>query len=282
MTVADQNWTYIPETYRGLQIIYAMIFWILLYNFVMLIPLPKYKTLKNAEGKPIEVTKAEALDIQNRIVSLVHGIMCIVCCFYDLTYVKNEYGSENVGIENFNLVMSLGYFLYDTLAMQYYGLLDSPMLFHHSICCLGFYLSVCFNASAPEILAGMYISEISNPVMHVRLIIRNLGYRHTATYEVCEYSYILLYIYYRLLKGLFIVYSTITCTVGHPLIKLIAIGMAVQSYFYVIRMVTILKSRYKEMSTRRKEGVYLFWFSHNIQVDKLSYFKKSATKEAIP
>lgn len=282
MNVSEQNWTYLPETHRGLQIIYAMVFWILLYNLVMLIPLPKYKTVKNADGKPIEISKAEILDIQNRIVSLVHGIMCITCCFYDLTFIKNEYGSENVGIENFNLIMSLGYFFYDTLAMYYYDLLDSPMLFHHSICCLGFYLSLCFNASAPEILAGMYISEVSNPVMHFRLIIRNLGYRHTAIYESCEYSYILLYIYYRLLKGIFIVYDTVACPVGHPIIKLIAIGMAVQSYFYVFRMVSILKSRFVEMSIRRKEGVQLFWFSHNPQVEMLSYFIKSAKKEAIP
>lgn len=178
--------------------------------------------------------------------------------------------------------MSLGYFLYDTLAMAYYGLLDRAMCFHHSIVCLGIYLSLCFGASGSEILAGIFISEVSNPVMHFRLIIRSIGLRHTKAYEYSELLYIILYIYNRLFKGLFIVYGTVATPVGHPIIKLISVGVAVQSYFYVVKMVSILKNRWTEMSEREKEKVTLFWLAHNPQVQKLSYYIRSAKKEGIP
>ena len=248
----------------------------------MLIALPKYKAIKNSEDKPIEISKIEVLDVQNRMVSILHGLAWCTLSFIDITFVANPYGSQNTTLQNLTLSMSLGYFLYDTLAMAYYGLIDGAMGFHHFIVCLGFYLSLWFNASGSEILAGIFISEVSNPVMHFRLIIRSFGLRHTKTYEACEVAYIILYTYNRLFKGIFLVYNTVACPVGHPIIKLVAVGLAIQSYFYVFRMVKILTTRYKEINERKASKIPLFWFSHNPQVQKLSYFIKSAKKEAIP
>lgn len=129
----------------------------------------------------------------------------------------------------------------------------------------------------------MYITEVSNPVMHLRLISRNFGYRHTKLYESCEFSYILLYIYYRLFKGLFVVWNCAGCGNGnHPILKILSVGLAVQSYFFIYRMIPILKNRYKEMKQREKLGIKLNWFSHNKEVEQCEYYARSAKKEGIP
>jgi hypothetical protein len=279
--IPEQNWVYTPKLNTFLGILLALTFWTVLYNILMLVPLAKHKQMKK-DGKPIEVTKKEVLDIQNRMVSFVHGLTLIVLSFIDITFENRPYGSANSDLQKFTLTISLGYFMYDTLAMTYYKLLDTPMMFHHGIVCLGVYLSLCFDASGSEILAGMFISEVSNPVMHMRLILRSFGLRHTKLYEFCEFSYIFLYVYYRLFKGIFIVYNTVSISVGHPVVKSIAVGVAIQSYFYVYRMGSIVKNRLNEMKEREKEEVSLFWFSHNPKVEKLSYFAKSKKKEAIP
>lgn len=282
ISVPEQTWVYTPEKETMMNILISVGTWTVLYFIAMMVPLPKYKAIKTSEGKPMEITRMEILDMQNRMVSFVHGLLCCVLSFYDVTFVGNPYGSSNTAMQNFTLTMSLGYFIYDTLSMSYYNLLDGGMCFHHLIVCMGLYLSLCFNASAPEIIGGLFISEVSNPVMHFRLIIRAIGLRHTRLYELSEYSYIMLYIYFRLLKGLFVVYNTASCPVGHPIIRMIAIGVAVQSYFYVYRMVNILKNRMKEMKEREKEGVKLNWMTHTALVEKLTYYKKSAKKEGIP
>lgn len=280
--VPAQNWVYLANNKTLIQIFASLSIWTIVYLICMLVPLPKYKIFKDKEGKPIEISKAEILDMQNRMVSFIHGVLLVCLSAYDVFAYSVPYGSPNTDLQTFTLTMSLGYFLYDTLAMAYYGLLDSPMMFHHSIVSLGMYLGLSFDASGSEILAGCYISEASNSVMHFRLMIRTLGLRHTKAYETAEYSYILLYIYYRLFKGLFVVYNTVACPVGHPVVKAIAVGVAIQSYFYVFRMVSILKSRLKEMNERRKADVSLFWWSHNKKVEKLTYYQKSMIKEAIP
>jgi hypothetical protein len=278
----EQNWVYTPTMKTLLQILFSLTCWIVLYNILLYVPLPQYKKMKDKDGKPIPIGKMEILDIQNRMVSFIHGLILCILSFIDVTYVGLPYGSPNTGFQSFTLTFSLGYFLYDTLAMYYYGLLDAPMMFHHGIVCLGVYLSLCFQASGAEILGGMFISEVSNPVMHARLIVRSLGLRHTKIYESCEFIYIFLYIYYRLFKGIFVVYNTVSTPNGHPIVKAIAIGVAIQSYFYVYRMVSIVKNRMKEMKERKKGGVQLYWFSHNTKVEKLPYFIKSAKKDAIP
>ena len=282
MPVPEQTWVYIAESTTFVNIALATSFWMILYMIVTLIPLPKYKGIKSSEGKPVPMTKEEILDTQNRIVSFTHGILCIVLSYYDINYLKLPCGSENHPMETFLITMSLGYFLYDYLTMAYYGLLDQTMTIHHSICWLGYYLVLSFGASATELIGGLYVSEISNPVMHLRLISRNFGYRHTKFYEVCEYSYILLYIYYRLFIGLFAVLNCAGWSGNHPILKFLSVALIVQSYFFIYRMISILKKRYHELKQREKVGIKLSWFSHNKEVEKCEYYAKSMKKEHIP
>jgi hypothetical protein len=85
---------------------------------------------------------------------------------------------------------SCGYFLYDFVAMAYFKMLDSGMTIHHFICVTGMYLCLLQGISANYLIAGVYISEVSNPVMHARMVVKHLGMRYTKTYELLEVSYI--------------------------------------------------------------------------------------------
>lgn len=74
MEIPEQNWVYTPTTRTLVQILVSLTFWTVLYNILIYVPLPKYKAMKTSEGKPIEVSREEVLDIQNRMVSFIHGI----------------------------------------------------------------------------------------------------------------------------------------------------------------------------------------------------------------
>ena len=102
----------------------------------------------------------------------------------------------------------LGYFIYDTIAMSMLGLLDGAILGHHMICIVGFYTTLATQISGGEIMACAFVSEISNPFMHGRQMLRDTGLRHTKAYEILESLYIFLYIYYRMIIGIFIIYGT--------------------------------------------------------------------------
>jgi hypothetical protein len=86
--------------------------------------------------------------------------------------------------ERFILVFSSGYFTYDLVAMWYYGLLDSSM------CMLGLLCGLEVGHSVNYLIDALFVTEISNPTMHARLVLKHLGKRYTKAYEVSELSYI--------------------------------------------------------------------------------------------
>ena len=74
--------------------------------------------------------------------------------------------------------------------MAYFGLLDRSMLIHHLICVFGFSYPVYVGKAAHHPILGLFIAEVSNPSMHCRMILKNMGLRYTKAYEILEISYI--------------------------------------------------------------------------------------------
>ena len=125
--------------------------------------------------------------------------------------------------------------------MTYLGLLDSGMFIHHTLTIIGAYTGLVLGTSCSYIVLATYVLEISNPVMHLRTIIRHFGMRYTKSYEVLELLYVMLYIYGRVILGTSVVIRTVTCSENNYFVKIVAVGLALQSYFYIKRMILILR-----------------------------------------
>ena len=134
--------------------------------------------------------RVDMLDMRNRMVSFIHGFICIFLAGYSTYFLTSECGQKNTEFEKLIVMNSAGYFMYDFIAMAYFGLLDSGMFIHHNICIIGMVLALCEGVSANYIVAGTFVSEISNPAMHFRMVLKHLGYRYTKSYELSELIYI--------------------------------------------------------------------------------------------
>jgi hypothetical protein len=134
--------------------------------------------------------REEYLDLRNRIVSFVHGTMGLLLSGYHYYFLHTECGWKNTELEKFIITNSFGYFAYDFVVMCYFGLMDTGMFIHHFICIFGMMVCLAQNISANYLVAGLFVSEVSNPVMHARMVIKHLGMRYTKSYEVAEFSYI--------------------------------------------------------------------------------------------
>ena len=109
------------------------------------------------------------------------------------------------------LANSGGYFLYDVVGMYCFGLLEKDMTIHHGLCIGGIISVLLSGHDACLVVAGLFTAEVSNPPMHVRVMLRNLGKRYTYAYEVAEYCYFMLFFFGRVLYGHPIVYNVVTC-----------------------------------------------------------------------
>ena len=152
------------------------------------------------------------LDVKNRMVSFLHGFIMVLLSAREFYFTPGSCGDQNTPYEKMTLYILCGYFSYDFLAMAYYGLLDTTMTIHHTICISGILSSFSQNNTGNFIILGTYLAEVSNTFMHMRVILKHYGLRYTKAYETMEVMFILLYIYARILVGPSVVWNTVACS----------------------------------------------------------------------
>lgn len=64
------------------------------------------------------------------------------------------------------------------------------LIVHHGLCLLGFGSAIWFDYGGIDSITGLFVAEISNFPMHLRVIFRNFGLRYTRAYELSENIYL--------------------------------------------------------------------------------------------
>ena len=90
--------------------------------------------------------------------------------------------------------------------MWYLDCLDWDMGVHHLLCVAGILVVLIEDLGCGHVVMGLFISEISNPPMHVRILLRHAGKRYTKAYEVAEYLYFGSFFVGRMVIGHWVVY----------------------------------------------------------------------------
>eukprot|EP00347_Sterkiella_histriomuscorum_P003722 403363195 len=226
----------------------------------------------------------EMLDLRNRIVSCLHGTVSMFLAAYNTYFLHSECGQKNTKFEEHIMIISCGYFFYDFMVMIYFNLMDRSMFVHHFICMIGMAYCVISDFSAHVLIAALFVSEISNPAMHVRVVLKHLNKRYTKAYESCELMYIILYIFGRMILGLPILYGLWMCEHDSLFQKILGTGLIVQSMYFISKMGQILRSRAAEYSERKKKGVKMLWFQElsKEQISKIDLYNRKTSKPKIP
>lgn len=117
--------------------------------------------------------------------------------------------------------------------------------------------------------------------MHLRVIVRELGFRYTKLYEVLEFSFLGSYIFGRLIMWTPIVIQVQFIPEVPLLTRLSGTLLLFQSYHFMIKMIKIFKSRYNQWLERSQKGVEMNWFSTNPDVKKLNYVNSGKGETAL-
>ena len=197
-----------------------------MYVIVERLPLP-------LKPKGAELSRSQALDVKNRIISIIHGLVLAIFSAPEFYFYPGSCGDPNTSYEKRLIYTAVGYFLYDFSAMAYYGLLDLAMSFHHWTCIVGMSLPLTYGMSGNYVVQGMFVAEGSNPFMHIRIILRHYGLRYTRAYETMEILFMIIYIFGRIIMGTYTAWSTSWCHNNHWLIKIAALGLLVQTVFFI-------------------------------------------------
>ena len=232
-----------------------------------------------------ELTEKINLDMRNRMVSFIHGLLILLLSAYQVYFAFTECGDATNATEYFILTLSGGYFCYDFIAMAWFKLLDKDMAIHHMLCVSGIVVVIAQNMGSGFVVQGLFVAEVSNPAMHMRVMLRNLGKRYTRAYELSEYAYFMMFFFGRIIIGHPVVYATVTCPSISFFAKFVSVGILLQSYMFLYRMYFILNSRIKETTERKSRGIKNRWFEpipQKILEDCNFWLKNQKVKEKLP
>ena len=205
-------------------------------------------------------TLKENVDLRNRVVSFFHGIVAMLMGTYHWLFLRTECGELNTPLQKTCMMFSMSYFIYDFIAMYMEGILDTAMTIHHPLCVLGLAIPLIENVSGNFCMLAIFISEISNPPMTLRHILRLTGKRYTKLYEFAEVSFILLFFFGRVIVAAPICVQTFKCETNHIFLKTTCAALQLYSFFFLIQMKNTLSRRYKEVLSRKRLGIQIKWF----------------------
>jgi hypothetical protein len=215
-------------------------------------------------------------DTKTRFVSIIHATLIFWLAMYDTLFNQNDKcGETNTPFQNFIMLISLSYFLYDLIACIALDVSDREMVLHHLFVMVGYYIGVSYNNSANEMVRALIITEISCPIMHLRMILKNYDLKHTKAHCLLDFIYMIIYILARVIYGTKITIFTVFCRDNLLLVKVAGIFIWVQSILFARRMISLIRHRYLEYKERTEKDVELYWLTHNKKIEELEYFKRS-------
>ena len=212
--ILTKVWELHPVPAEDLQgIACSFAFFLALWFVVLYMPIP-------FKPKHINLNKMDDLDVRNRIVSIIHGLVCIVFAGYYTLASPLVCGDANTLFEKRLSYFSVGYFCYDLISMGYYGLVDKAMLIHHTVSIWGMSLPFTLGISMNFYIRCQFIYELSNPFMQARCILRHYGMRYTKAYESSEITFMLLYMYGRIISGTTVLLQNLACQHNPMIMKI--------------------------------------------------------------
>ena len=218
-------------------------------------------------------------DIKNRIISIIHGFLTLILSSHHILTTPFEYCTVSSSYEQFIIKISVSYFIYDYIACLYYGIWDKNLVIHHTSSISGFLVSYYVPIGAKISILGLMVAESSNFPMHMRVILRLKGLRHTKMFNLCEILYLVVYVVVRGGICLPMLLSAIMCKEMSIIVTLMCGMLCVQSYYFIWQIFPILKHKWAELRELKDKNVETFWLEHNPKVEELHYFKISKSQK---
>jgi hypothetical protein len=205
-----------------------------------------YKAIKG----PRYVPEKEYRDYFGLHVSIVHSVLAVIATFATYIYEGGIHYNEPTNLLHIWVVgHSVGYFIYDMIYGEYYQINDMAMRVHH----IGALITTGLMTFAPiggsACAFGIFFTEISNPCILKRNILRIKKLMHTSAYNFYETAFGIVFIIARVVVATWYLYN-LWSSVGWLAIKLGSSAVYGVSLFWVFIILLKIVKRLNATDTR--------------------------------
>ncbi|KAL9858674.1 putative TRAM/LAG1/CLN8 domain-containing protein [Arabidopsis thaliana] len=197
-----------------------------------------------------------SFDFSTRIVSTLHATIAVTLAtlsIQDWSCPVCPIASTSSLRQMETLSFSLSYMIYDLICSHFDQVLSIDNAVHHSVCILGFVAGLFYQKCGSEMVAALWITEISSPFLHLREILKEIGYRDTDLNLAADVCFATIFSLARMVGGPYLVYVTISA--DNPiLIKAMALGLQLVSAFWFYKILKMMRYKFIKRSMSNKKS----------------------------
>ncbi|KAI5656102.1 hypothetical protein M9H77_24895 [Catharanthus roseus] len=204
------------------------------------------------------VFKNHSFEFCTRIVSTIHATLAVTFAslsVQDWSCPVCPLASKSSLKQRQTLAVTISYLIYDLICCLFDKntvKLDSSI--HHLVSIVGLAAGLAYQKCGSEMVAALWITEMSTPLLHLREILKEIGYKDTGINLAVDIGFAIVFTSARMICGPYLTYVTLSAN-NPVLIKAMALGLQLVSAFWlykIVRMVQYKLSKWISSSSSSK------------------------------
>ncbi|KAL5072061.1 hypothetical protein RYX36_022948 [Vicia faba] len=199
--------------------------------------------------------RKRSFDFCNRIVSTIHAILAVTLATLSVQDWKCPLcpmAATSSHKQMQVLAVSLSYMIYDLVCCLFDKKTNLDNTVHHLVSIVGLVAGLCYQKCGSEMVGAVWVTEMSSPFLHLRELLKELGYKDTALNLTADILFASIFTFARMMIGPCITYITITS--NNPLlIKAMGLGLLLVSTFWFLKIVRMMKYKLSKKSTSKND-----------------------------
>ncbi|XP_038886579.1 TLC domain-containing protein 5-like [Benincasa hispida] len=179
----------------------------------------------------------------NRLISTIHACLAVTLASIS---VRNwrcpicPLASQSSPFQMQTLAVSCSYLIYDMVCCHFDKKVSLDNTIHHLVSIVGIAAGFAYQKCGSEMVAALWITEISSPFLHLREILKEIGYKGTDLNLAADIGFAVIFSSARMVGGPYLTYMTLTATVPF-LIKAMALGLQLVSAYWFYKIVRMVR-----------------------------------------
>ncbi|BAD81243.1 unknown protein [Oryza sativa Japonica Group] len=140
------------------------------------------------------------------------------------------------------LAVTLSYMVYDAACCYLNDDVRVDNTVHHLVSIVGIAAGLAYRRCGTEMVASLFVTEISSPLLHLREILKEFGIKDTDLNLLVDILFAVIFSVARMGFGPYLTYVTVTA--DNPiLIKAMATGLQLVSAYWFLRILRMVRHK---------------------------------------
>ncbi|XP_044511874.1 TLC domain-containing protein 5-like [Mangifera indica] len=189
----------------------------------------------------------------NRLVSSIHATLAVTLASLsveDWRCPVCPLASASSSLQMQTLSATVGYLIYDLVCCLLDKKVNLDNIVHHLVSIVGLGAGLAYEKCGSELVAAIWITEISSPFLHWRELLKELGYRDTALNFLADILFAVIFSLARMGCGPYLTFVTLSAN-NPVLIKAMAVGLQLVSAFWFCKIARMVRFKLAKRTSKK-------------------------------